>query len=131
MKIVGMFPTIVSKNSEDLIKFASEKFGLPKAFSDAIRYHTTARENMTLFDKILWLSDFIEEEREHLACIRMRERYYFNLGQYPAEAALDISLFEALGESLAFLKRKEKRIHPLSFAAYEYMRKEVKKYGIT
>ena len=34
MKVTGMFPTIVCKNSEELIKFASEKFGFKVAHTN-------------------------------------------------------------------------------------------------
>lgn len=34
MKVTGMFPSIVCKNSEDLIKFASEKFGFKVAHTN-------------------------------------------------------------------------------------------------
>lgn len=43
---------------------------------DAIRYHSTGRENMTLSEKIIFLSDYIEETRRFEDCIALRDEFF-------------------------------------------------------
>ena len=43
---------------------------------DAIRYHSTGRENMTMSEKIIFLSDYIEETRRFEDCIALREEFF-------------------------------------------------------
>lgn len=40
---------------------AKKKYGFDKEMCDAIYYHTTGRPNMTLFEKIIFLADKVEE----------------------------------------------------------------------
>ncbi|MBE6541728.1 MAG: HD domain-containing protein [Ruminococcaceae bacterium] len=42
-----------------------------------IRWHTTGRENMSIFDAIIYLSDFIEETRDFDDCVKLR-RYFWD-----------------------------------------------------
>ncbi len=42
----------------------AKKYGFSKEMQDAIYYHTTARANMTMLDKIIFLADKTEERRE-------------------------------------------------------------------
>ena len=41
---------------------AKQKYGFTKEMQDAIYYHTTGRENMTLLDKIVYVADKSEEK---------------------------------------------------------------------
>ena len=43
---------------------------------DAIRYHSTGRANMTLADKIIYLSDYIEDTRKYDDCIALRNEFF-------------------------------------------------------
>lgn len=43
---------------------------------NAIRYHSTGRENMTLSEKIIFLSDYIEDTRKFEDCIILREEFW-------------------------------------------------------
>ncbi len=43
---------------------------------NAIRYHSTGRENMTLLEKIIFLSDYIEDTRKFEDCIALREEFF-------------------------------------------------------
>ena len=47
-----------------------------KELLDAIRYHSTGRENMTLSEKIIFLSDYIEDTRKFEDCIALREEFF-------------------------------------------------------
>lgn len=43
---------------------------------DAIRYHSTGRADMTLSEKIIYLSDYIEDTRKFEDCIALRQEFF-------------------------------------------------------
>lgn len=43
---------------------------------NAILYHTTGRENMTLFESLVYLADYIEPGRTFEDCVILRKRFY-------------------------------------------------------
>lgn len=75
----------------------------------AIRYHTTARENMPLLDKVLYLADFTSLDRDYDDVDVMR-------------AKVDVSMNDAMKYALSYtineLVEKQSQIHPDTFAAY-------------
>lgn len=79
---------------------------------DAIRYHTVARKNMTLLDKIIYIADIIEPNRDFDGVDTLREL---------AEKDLDKTYFEALKFSLKFNLKKENIIHPATLDAWNEM----------
>ena len=42
----------------------------------AVRWHTTGRENMTVFEMIIYLADYIEETRTFEDCVSLRRYFY-------------------------------------------------------
>ncbi len=46
---------------------------------NGILYHTTGRENMTLFEAIIYLADYIEETRTFEDCVNLRKYFYENI----------------------------------------------------
>ena len=46
---------------------------------DAVRYHTTARAGMTVFEALVYLADYIEPTRTHEVCISTRKKFYDRL----------------------------------------------------
>ncbi len=51
------------------------------ALLSAVRYHTTGREEMTLFDLLLYLADYIDENRTFPDCVFLRDYFW---GKDPA-----------------------------------------------
>ncbi len=43
---------------------------------NGIRYHTTGRENMSLFEKLIYLADYIEPQRTFEDCVKLRKLFY-------------------------------------------------------
>ncbi len=58
---------------------AQEYFGLSSDACSAIYWHTTGRANMTPFEIVIYLADYIEEFRDDPACVKLREHYQKNL----------------------------------------------------
>jgi len=75
---------------------------------DAIRYHTSGREGMTLMDKIVCLADYMEPGRDFPGVHKIRE-----LAQHSVEKAL-IAGFDS---TISYLLEQGKRIYPLTVAA--------------
>lgn len=47
-----------------------------KEVIDAVRWHTTGKENMTVCEKIIFLADYIEENRKFDDCIELRNYFW-------------------------------------------------------
>ena len=76
---------------------------------DAIRYHTTGRKGMSLLEKVIYIADFISEDRNYNGVERMREK---------AKISLETAMEEGLQFSIAELAEKLLPIHPDSIDAY-------------
>lgn len=102
-----------AKTGADL---AWHEFGVSPAIREAIRWHTTGRENMSLLEKIIYLADYIEPNRSFEGLDRLRALAYENLDE-----ALRLGLQMSLDEM------EERRIvpHPNSLRALQYIEKEL------
>jgi predicted HD superfamily hydrolase involved in NAD metabolism len=75
---------------------------------NAIRYHTSGRENMTKLDKIVCLADYIEPGRDFPGVNKIRE-----LAKHSVEEAL-VAAFDS---TIEVLIERGKRIFPLTVLA--------------
>lgn len=75
----------------------------------AVRYHTTAKPDMTLLEKIIYLADFTSQDRDYNGVDEMR---------IAVREDLTVAMKEALKFSVADLVSQEKAIHPDTIAAY-------------
>jgi predicted HD superfamily hydrolase involved in NAD metabolism len=75
---------------------------------DAIRYHTSGREQMTLTDMIVCLADYIEPGRQFPGVERVREL---------AEQDLLKALIAGFDSTISHLLEQGKRIYPLTVLA--------------
>lgn len=92
---------------------------------NAIRFHTSARPNMSELEKLIFLSDMLESERSYEGVDELRTLFWDKNG-------LDVCLTESLRQTLLFLKEKGGDIYPLTQAAYDFYKinvKKEKKYG--
>ena len=80
---------------------------------NAIRYHTSARPNMSALEKLIFLADMLEEERAYRGVDELRNLFW-------AQDGLDSCLAEALYQTLLFLEEKGGAVYPLTRAAYEF-----------
>jgi len=83
---------------------------------NAIRYHTSGRPNMSMLEKLIFLSDMLEVERAYEGVDTLRELFWQG-------DDLDACLEEALFQTLEFLKSKNAEIFPLTQQAYEFYKK--------
>lgn len=83
---------------------------------NAIKYHTYGRPNMSRLEKIIYLSDYFEPERNFEGVDFIRET---------AKKDLDLAMLLALNSTIEYVKSKDKSVHPLSLEAVVYYSKEV------
>lgn len=62
--------------SRDYAEYATENI------VSAVRWHTTGRDGMSLFDALIYLADYIEDTRTFGDCVRLREYFW---GKDPAD----------------------------------------------
>lgn len=79
---------------------------------NAIRYHTTGRKQMSLLEKVIFIADYIETGREEFEGLEEARRL--------AYLDLDMAMRYILEETIAYVKKRNKILHPLSSEALEY-----------
>lgn len=82
--------------------FARERFGCPEDICDAIRWHTTGKPDMDLFEKILYLADMIEPNRSYAGTDELRRL---------AEQDLDRCMCRALQRSMEILRERNMQVY--------------------
>ena len=83
---------------------------------NAIRYHTSGREKMSLFEKILCLADYIEPTRDYQGIDQIRIKAYENINE---------ALILAFDGTIQVLIRDSKKIYPLTLKARNYLLDEI------
>ena len=74
-----------SFTAEAVIKSDFPEFATDKILS-AVRHHTLGSPDMTEFDEIIFLADFIEETRTYPSCIELRKFVFSNMKDGAVEA---------------------------------------------
>ena len=64
-----------SKTAELLAKDKYPEFAT-KRICQALRYHTTGSADMTLFDAIIYIADYIEDGRDNEFCLKLRNYFW-------------------------------------------------------
>ena len=94
-------------------KIVSEEFGISDQYiTDAICYHTTGRPNMTLLDKIIYVADYIEPNRNKAPNLAILRKLAFE--------NMDDCLRWILKDTIDYLKQQQKEIDSMTEQAYEY-----------
>ncbi len=84
---------------------------------NAIRYHTTGRKEMSLLEKIVFVADYIEPNREKFGGLEEARRL--------AYLDLDKAMKYILENTIEYVRARGRLLHPLSVEALEYYRKSV------
>lgn len=80
-----------------------------EAVLNGIRYHTTGRARMTLLEKIIYIADYIEPNRNFQGVTEVRML---------VEESLDDALIMAIGNTIRFLVARREPVFPDTLAAY-------------
>ncbi|MBQ9129365.1 MAG: HD domain-containing protein, partial [Clostridia bacterium] len=115
-------PAVVHQITGALV--ALDRYGVSPRCASAIACHTTGKEEMTLFEKLLCLADYVEEGRAYPSCIALRKMFY---GQMPEKreerlAHLDRCMLIYFENTVAHLEEKGGFIHPQTIAARNFLK---------
>ncbi len=108
----GEFPSCALLHSKTAAYLSRELFGINDAVFSAILCHTTGKENMSVLDKIIFVSDYIEPNREYEECKKAREYFYETVSNSPESilTALDGTILLSLDGTIRSLLRKNQPI---------------------
>ncbi|WP_077621440.1 bis(5'-nucleosyl)-tetraphosphatase (symmetrical) YqeK [Sediminibacillus massiliensis] len=81
----------------------------------AIRWHTTGKAKMSLTDKLIFLSDYIEPGRKFSGVEEVREA---------AAKSIDVACWMASRNTINFLMNRNQKIYPDTFHAYNDLSNE-------
>jgi predicted HD superfamily hydrolase involved in NAD metabolism len=97
---------------------AAEKYAVTdKDILNAIRYHTTGRPGMSLLEKIIFVSDYIEPCRDAAPNLPLvRKLAYENI---------DDCVLQILKDTLSYLGTSRSEVDPMTQKTYEYYKKHV------
>ena len=87
-------------------------FGEPDEVYEAIFWHTTGKDNMTLLDKILYLADYIEPNRDFDGVEQLRKLAYTDLDQ---------ALFLGVDSSIREMEERGYLIHSNTRRARQFL----------
>lgn len=94
---------------------ARHMFGMPDAVYDAIFWHTTGKADMTMMEKILYIADYMEPNRDFDGVERLRELVYTDIS---AACLLGLEM------SIEDLNSRGNPVHNNTQEAYDFLRKE-------
>lgn len=77
----------------------------------AIESHTVGKPNMTLLEKILFISDFIEPHRLYPSCVIVREIAFNDL---------DKAVYKAIDLSITLYEKRHETIPTIAYQAHTY-----------
>lgn len=87
-------------------EFCRKHFGIEDIdILNAVKYHTTGRNGMSMLEKIIYISDIIEEGRDFPGIDEIRSKAYSNL---------DEALFIACNQTIIYVINKNELLHPLT-----------------
>lgn len=83
---------------------------------NAVKYHTTGREDMTLLEKVIYVADLISLDREYYDVEKVRAM---------ADENLDKALMEGLSFTIIKNARLNRPIHPDTVKAFNYLAERI------
>ena len=86
---------------------AKRDFGINDMVFGAIYSHTTGKESMNIFEKIIFTADFIEKTRSHTSCIAARNYFYENINSKDKLLILNKTILISIDATMHFLLQKE------------------------
>lgn len=82
---------------------------------DAIRFHTSGRENMTPLETLIFLADLLEPERSFSDVGRLRALFWQDL---------DECLYQSLSSQIEYLLSGGNPVYPLTERAFEFIKQK-------
>ena len=90
-----------------------KKYGVTdEEIANAVRYHTTGRPDMTLLEKIVFIADYLEPNRNDAENLPIVRKQVFE--------DINLALRTILADSLVYLKETGKEIDSMTVETYKY-----------
>lgn len=97
---------------------AREKYDIQdEEILDAIRCHTTGKPGMSLLDKIIYIADYIEPNRNKAPNLEDVRRLAYQ--------DIDICLYKILSDTLAYLRGSSKTMDSMTLQTYNYYKQQM------
>lgn len=87
-----------------------------KEIYSAVLYHTTGHPNMSMLDKIIYIADYIEPNRNEAPNLDIVRNQAFN--------DIDMALCTILSNSIKYLQKSSKSVDPMTMQTYQYYVKQ-------
>lgn len=120
----GFVPTEEERENPYLIHarfgavLAKEQFGIEDdEILRAIELHTLGSPDMTAFDEVIFLADKLEPSRDYRKISSIRKLAYKNL---------DAAVAAVLNNNIAYMRSREKPIHPTTYSTLAAIEKRTK-----
>ena len=110
-------PVIHSYTAPLVIKRDFPDVATPNVLS-AVKNHTVGAPDMSVFDAIIYIADFVEETRTYSACIEVRDALFSGFEAADAKERLNMlywACLRATDHTIYTLQEKGKPIDPISF----------------
>jgi len=93
---------------------AKTKYGVNDGeILNSILNHTVGRPAMSIYEKVIFISDYIEPNRTYTSCVKVREI---------ADKSLDLAVFTAIDDSIQFYENIGSKIPLIAYKARQYYR---------
>ena len=93
---------------------------------NAVFNHTTADSDISVFDEIIYLSDYIEKGRTYTDCITVREYFFRECSMAKSlEQRLNVlhrSVYMELDNTVRALNNRGSNVNPRTYSAMEYFK---------
>lgn len=94
-------------------ELAKEEFGIvDEEILNAIRFHTTGKENMAILEKIVYLADYIEPNRNFDGVEELREAAFLDM---------DKALLMAFDHTIRYVIAKGELLHPATITGRNFL----------
>ena len=128
----GDFPSCALLHGKTAAFLARELFGINDIVFSAVYNHTTGKENMNIFDKIIFLADYIEPSRKYEHCKQSRSFFYSLLssnGVSAAAKALDEAVVMSMDGTIKNLVEQGMTIDLQTVTARNYLIHEMSDFA--
>jgi predicted HD superfamily hydrolase involved in NAD metabolism len=110
---------IISENSPQILHgwvaaiLAKELMGVTdEEIINAVKYHTTGRKSMSKLEKIIYIADYIEPNRDYPGVEELREITFSDL---------DKGVLMGIDNTITFVIKQGQLVHPLTIDARNYL----------
>lgn len=96
---------------------ANQQYGVTdKDILNAIQHHTVGAPNMSIYEEIIFISDYIEPNRTYESCIRVRPIAFESLHQ---------AIYMAIDDSITYNESVHGTIPNIAYLAREYYKQKL------